>query len=500
MSKLMNAMKGIIAVLLLAGLAAGLALMFGTAGQPASAPTATSAARVVTFHSPVQTPTSTPEMWLDLGGPSPTPSRGWNWPPTATAWARITPTPISTPMPTPTLPMIPTPATPVVAALLPQAPVHFSPLDLERLEIEVEETPVASYLTFTWSPDGRKALVSKSGYAHQLVRARREDADPEEGKWMGVYDLWMLDLESGREELVTEAATNWSWSPDGSAVAYVTPVGDRGVEGALYVTGLADGEPRRIARVDLVLSYEQATWLPTDEIIYIFGARLWGVHPDGTGTRQLNDLHLGGANDTEEYSAYRGDTVEFKVSPDGQRIAYTRVVPEAWDPLDPTPGYKYQVWVSDINGENPVLIDENAIQALATWSPNGETIAYHQEAIRAGPGVVARNLVLANLQTGERHTVYEPAGGFDGANHLAWSPWGDVVAFRESMPRSEKWIHVLWFSNLDGSVQKSFWEPAIISRPSMKMTWARDGRYLLVHVRHPGDTATLHRVKLSTSR
>ncbi len=337
-------------------------------------------------------------------------------------------------------------------------------IDVSQLEIvKVEKASFGPYLNFTSSPDGQKALATKSYYGHQLQQSTREDATAVEGRWINPRDLWILDLATGQEEQIASDAIHWVWSPDSSRVAYITPVAKQGMEGALFVYNLANQTSRKIADVDLVLGFNQAAWLPNDTIVYIFNGHIWGIQSDGSKARQLNSLHLhqSGANEYEELAVYNGYVHQFSISPNGKQIAYT---------------VGNEVWVADLDGRNETLVAENAVleRLSVGWSPNNENLIYYTQAVEKSPSY---NLIIANLKTREHHLVYK-ASSSSTSGLATWSPAGDLLAFLEvtfmEIPKTN-----LRLTNTDGSTQKTFQNLSGIKQRIRTISWATDGSHIL---------------------
>jgi Tol biopolymer transport system component len=97
-------------------------------------------------------------------------------------------------------------------------------------------------------------------------------------------------------------------------------------------------------------------------------------------------------------------------SPDGQRLAYTRLADKS-----------EAIWVSTLNGESPAQVAHetaNTFQRGPTWSPDGNSLAYY------------------TIRSGHYALMTAPADGsgaprlvrMDAGTHPAWSPKGDVIA------------------------------------------------------------------------
>jgi len=345
------------------------------------------------------------------------------------------------------------------------------PIDVGNLEIKgIEKIERGPYRGFLWSPDGTKALVNKTGALYYLYRP--EDAKGMEGLPVGMRDLWVVDWASGKEEQLAETAFKWAWSPDGSAVAYIAPVSETGVAGELYVLDLTSKSAQRIADVDIVQSYDQPYWLPTNEIVFINDGHLWSVQPDGSDLHQLNELHLNHIipEGAEELAAYNGGVRDFVISANGKYIAYhTNVgIPDSRD-------YRAELWVADLDGQNARVIDENGIER--SWSPDGESLAYLSQPDWEKP--YAWNLAVLDAESGERHVLYESPSYLAGPTSITWSPGSDALVFRED-PGTGEDPYTLWIAAADGSEHKAFQDVEVIQSPSLFMSWEQDGPNILL--------------------
>jgi Tol biopolymer transport system component len=117
-------------------------------------------------------------------------------------------------------------------------------------------------------------------------------------------------------------------------------------------------------------------------------------------------------------------------SPDGTRIAFIHVYPEAWPR---GPGFDHVLFVASSNGRLRTRIAAHVREF--SWSPDGTRLAYPACARTCGPSRAqgAHTLVIADA-TGRRapHPVPLPAGaGAPGRTlkDVQWSPDGSLIAF-----------------------------------------------------------------------
>jgi len=371
-----------------------------------------------------------------------------------------------------------------------------TPIDVSKLEIKgIEKVERGPYRGFLWSPDGTKALVSKTGALYHLYRP--EGAKGMEGLPVGMRDLWVVDWASGQEEQLAETAFRWAWSPDSSAVAYIAPLSETGIAGELYVFELASKSAKRIADVDILQSYDQPWWLETNEIVFIADAHIWSVQPDGSDLRQVNELHLGHfrPEGAEEFAMYNGDVGDINISPSGKYITYQDAVM-----IPNSRNYRVELWLADLDGQNARVIDENGIEE--SWSPDGTSLVYLSRPDWENP--YAANLAVVDAETSEHWLVYEASTALASPSSVIWSPGSDALAFREydfaALEAGE--IPALWFVATDGSEQRVFrdFEDVPAFQDSLEyMTWNKDGTHLLVIPGIPGGGGTPYVVELADS-
>ena len=200
------------------------------------------------------------------------------------------------------------------------------------------------------SPDGRYFVYSSLGV---------ELPDDEVGIW--VYD--MAGKTPARR--IFERKGQPFWTNNGRQVVIGMPIGKQWEKFETWRVN-ADGTGRTklpIPDTDLLLDCSgDGMWLATRTISGEprHRGRLTLVHPDGTGSRYLTE---GSAND-DLFSI-------FKISPDGQSVAYVEI-----KTIDDN--RHSRLFVADINGKNrreiPIAF-EPGISAGVSWSPDGSRLA-----------------------------------------------------------------------------------------------------------------------------
>lgn len=161
---------------------------------------------------------------------------------------------------------------------------------------------------------------------------------------------------------------------------------------------------------------------------------IFTIRPDGSDCIQLR--------------SYGSDP---KWSPDGKWIAF-RDLPDGYPP------YATNVYVMQTDGSQVTLLtrqNENAVQTLATWSPDSKKIAYS-----IWTGKVNQIWVVdVNSRMAQQLTH---RGNYE---FLAWTPESEIVF----LDRDEIEILVM---NQDGQNQR---QCSLFDRDDREITWSRDG-------------------------
>lgn len=294
----------------------------------------------------------------------------------------------------------------------------------------------------TWSPDGRSicyamrhglwVVPASGGTSHRLTAGEDLDLEP---VWAptgdhiyfssyreGTLALWRIRASGGTPERVTPG-TGYEGQPslsrDGARLAYATqpplrhltlidrPTGQQAVPPGLpdaYQPSFAPG----------------AGWI-------VFVAKL------ATGQMALWRLDLEGIHSTgspRQLTNEPGDAATPAVSPDGQWIAYYRVL-----------GKERDIWIMPVRGGPAQRITTDpAYDMLPAWSPDGARIAFASQ-----PDKEISQIWVAPVRDGA------PAGAATRVTDVTvaalspvWSPRGDAIAFVGwGEGGSEAWIVTL---------------------------------------------------------
>ena len=146
-------------------------------------------------------------------------------------------------------------------------------------------------------------------------------------------------------------------------------------------------------------------------IAFVRDGAIWTAAVDGSD--QLELTHVGTA----------GQPVW---SPDGERIAF------AWQ-RRPRAETRYDIWTMAADGTDKRQVTAHpAFDSSPTWSPDGGWLAFSSDRDDIGRGnydIYKIRPVANAVRTARRLT---DVGGFESDGEPAWSPLGDVIAFRRA--------------------------------------------------------------------
>jgi len=303
------------------------------------------------------------------------------------------------------------------------------------------------------SQDDIQASWSPKGDAILFVRARQPNTPIEPSDVFGRYvggDIWVLDFDRRKPELLVRDAYNPSWSPDGTQIAF-----DASWSGPrrIWLADVRGRNPQQLTTdaTDAV-HHMRPRWSPDGK--HIVFQRLEGTKFDiraiAVGSRKMNsvtddytmDVHpawsadgqsivlssyrSGGLNlwripvdvdgrpigPMEQLTAGAGHDLETDVSYESGRIVFSilRQNADIWRlPVDPA---------GKAAGEPEAVIASTRENSRGAWSPDGTQIAFNSD--RGG----AMNLWL--WSNGKIHQLTRGAGG---DFQPSWSPDSEELVF-----------------------------------------------------------------------
>ncbi len=270
----------------------------------------------------------------------------------------------------------------------------------------------------TWSPD-------RSQIAFAEVNPR--NGDPV-ALWVmnrdGSDERKLADLH-GRFGVSSSYRIGFDWSPDGTKLVFSDRV-DKESTYDLYIVDVASGEVTQLTSDDQS-DEEEPDWSPTDDVVAYHHAPKGDGIPaegydvytvdvsDGT-TTQLTD------NEWWDYSPLW--------SPDGESIAFFSTRDDFHSEDGP---YEWDLWLMDADGSNERRLTEQATRKMdATWSPDGESIAYESRCDDDYCGNdYDDNIYVVDVSSGKLRRV--TTKGKRGEGWPSWSPDSRWIAFWVSL-------------------------------------------------------------------
>ena len=290
----------------------------------------------------------------------------------------------------------------------------------------------------TWSPDGRAicyasrhglwVVPASGGPARRLTMEADLDREP---VWAsagghiyfssyraGTIALWRVGANGGRPERVTMGTGREcqpSLSRDGTRLAYAT-------QQTLHHLTLVDGQTGEETVLRGLPDAYQASFAPD-------GGWIVFVAPRASGEMSLWRQTLDGtclAGSPRQVTDEPGDASHPVVSPDGQWIAYYRILGEQRD-----------IWIVPARGGTAQRFTDNAAADLhPAWSPDGTRLAFASEREQGSQIWVAPVRDGAPAGAATRVTDVTVA-----AMAPVWSPRGETIAFVGWGPDgSDAWI------------------------------------------------------------
>lgn len=214
-------------------------------------------------------------------------------------------------------------------------------------------TKLGSYAGISWSPDGSRVALEKTG----------NDSVPR---------IYLVDVASGQESLIATGAYMPVWSPSADSIFYYTfhPI---------KISWACEKQDRPAV---MNRDGSQAFELRGDQLDYdCKDATLPAWSPDGTRlalySPRRNDhspIHIVAADGTQDYEIpldnspppWNFPVFTLSWSPDGNRIAFMSNRTGNWE-----------IWAMNSDGSGQVnLTNHTAEDAQPSWSPDGKKIAF----------------------------------------------------------------------------------------------------------------------------
>ena len=222
-------------------------------------------------------------------------------------------------------------------------------------------------------------MAPNGGPQHALTSGDARDSNPtfsRDGTRLAFWswpsdsnlsDLVVMEADGSGRHTVAQAALMdrfydgdaFAWSPDGRSIAYsVSDVN----QSRIFVAG-ADGQGS-VQVGDPAIKAGHPAWSPDGSLI-AFNAGVFdhdrGVYlmrPDGTDIRRITAT-----------PGYASDFIP-TWSPDGRHLAFTTLGGFAGE------GKGENLWMVDVDASNEHLVDAGAFVGSATWSPDGQRLAW----------------------------------------------------------------------------------------------------------------------------
>ena len=274
--------------------------------------------------------------------------------------------------------------------------------------------------------------------------------------------IYSVDPEGGTPTRLTGGSRHSPvWSPDGSSIAFVREVPERGT--AVYVMNEDGTSKRRITRFQKWIDY--AIWSPTGETLFYVQSRVTEGEPDQAVIKRINVSGSGGRRLTE----WGERAYSPAVSPDGAKVAYVS-----------NGDGDYEVMVVDVDGSNNTKLTSNSVyDGEPAWSQDGTRIA------------VRRAIAKGRRETGAQIVSIDVTGSgeielTDGSRWDVWHSWApndSSILFVGESREGNAYRSDLFTVAADGSA-----EVRLTDTPEAEMVpvWSPDGTKIAYNV-HPAD-------------
>jgi dipeptidyl aminopeptidase/acylaminoacyl peptidase len=159
------------------------------------------------------------------------------------------------------------------------------------------------------------------------------------------YQIWTMNADGSNQKMISDFASEPSFSPDGQRITFYAWEGTEGGNG-LWIMN-ADGTGREVRRNDANVRFPR--WSPDSKSIAFWTARVQVYSLTDTSIREVVD---------GEHPAW---------SPDGQRLVVKRCA---------TGGVECGLYAVGVDGSGKTPLTDNADDGIPAWSPDGRKIAF----------------------------------------------------------------------------------------------------------------------------
>ena len=292
--------------------------------------------------------------------------------------------------------------------------------------------------------------------------------------------------------MLLDQVGRYVWSPDSTQVAYLAPLEERGLNGALEVLDIASGKIRQVVSLDFLGSDYSPQWLPTGEIVFVRDGQLWSIQADGKKEKRLPGLKFfSRLPEEEKKTPYPDDPnawVGYHFSPNGKQVAYmTRSRTERT--------ISRRLWLANADGSNAILITEQAAKSYYEWSPDSQWLVFDTFRDVDDPKMLERDLEgfrklwVVHADGSNVHLLFQTKGWREILSPT-WSPDSRLIAFIQVGQPAEDGIDDtdLWVINVTEPEEKALLLDSSGDEAMFHtIWWSPDGNYLYTFADVPGN-------------
>lgn len=256
-----------------------------------------------------------------------------------------------------------------------------------------------------------------------------------------------------------------SWSPDGETLAYY--YFNPGTQmTSVYGVDVTQSEMEQVTLTDKATydtQFGSLNWSPDGQSILYYSIDALDI-----SDIYKIDIQSGTVVDVFAETIFNDFAPDW--APDGTQFVFASNRPDKDDPL-------YDLFLSDINGENLVQLTDNNnngwVDTLPAWSPDGETIAFWrfnfipEETFDGGP----QGIWVYDLAAQEETLMYEGKFSAEGEAPV-WSPDGQYLAFLEDLGS----LHTLRVIEVDTG---ELLDISLVDGNKRAVSWAPDSQALI---------------------